>query len=335
MLQDYQVASRPVLDSRQPDLQIPSLSQIWARKYIRDLSRRDQDRQGLQSALSRAETAQHLRHLLRTSSAQAWSQTEALLAGQVERHDIQADWVDPWAISKDVHRIYERALTAYAESTTPQRFSVKVSRELGEIRQRHTAVDARVIGFVSMQFHYCGQLLIQQAPPSERGILQDYFKVVDDLLYMPLHRAYMAAAMYDYHHPRLAVIRTALPVTHRIATTIVDRVHQLCPDYQSYSGSLTGEMVRIASIRDVEMFQIYLWTCVLEQNIAPITQELFPLCVMLYPTLKVSWGLVRLMVNLLDQELEVCLGSLQTKHYDPYYQELLAMFSPEVFQDMD
>ncbi|WP_199305741.1 hypothetical protein [Pseudanabaena sp. FACHB-2040] len=317
----------------QQERQLPSLSEIWAKKYVSHLNQRDQVLISLTAAQTKVEAAKNLVDILRSTSAQAWSKTEALLAHEVRRHDIGSQLIDPWTISKDVHQIYEQALAAYANQVTPQRFSVLISKELGAIRKKHTAIDPRIIGFVSMQFHYCGQFLLKQAPETEKKALQEYFKVVDDLLYIPLHRAYEAAATYDYHHPRLEAVRMALPATTRIAKSIVSKVNNYCPDYACYTGPLNSESVRTSSVRDVEMFQIYLWTCVLEKNISAIAQELFPLCVMLYPTLKVSWGLVRLMVNLLDQELTACLKSQHVQYYEPHYQALLRMFSPEVFPE--
>ncbi|MBE9113573.1 hypothetical protein IQ273_29790 [Nodosilinea sp. LEGE 07298] len=312
---------------------IVSLSEVWAKKYIRDLRLQDQALLDLEHSQSRIDIAKKLVDVLRSISARAWNKTEDLLSGEIRRHQINANLIDPWIISKDVHRVYEAALAAYAKDVTPQRFSVVASKHLGAIRQKHTAVDSRAIGFVSMQFHYCGQMLLAEAPEPEQLALQNYFKVVDDLLYMPLQRAYAAAAKYDYHHPRLETVRLALPATSRIAKSIVNQVIKLCPDYASYTGSLSHDTVRTSSIRDVEMFQIYLWTCMLENNISAIAQELFPLCVMLYPTLKVNWGLVRLMVNLLDQELSACVGSINVEYYEPHYNAMLKMFSPSIFPD--
>ncbi|HSM82641.1 MAG TPA: hypothetical protein VLS96_13195 [Nodosilinea sp.] len=337
MLTDVQAPARSQAavqpEPCQPEDQIPSLSELWAKKYVRDLHHQDRHLAQLDQSLTRGDVAQNLLTKLRSASAQAWHQTETLLAQEVQRHQIDPELIDPWTISKDVHQVYQSALEAYAQGITPQRFSLTASKQIGPVRQAHTAVDPRVIGFVSMQFHYCGQLLSQVAPSVERRALQSYFKVVDDLLYMPLHRAYSAAARYDYHHPRLEMVRLALPATHRIANRIVDQVAGYCPDYMAHSGPLTDPTVRVSSLRDVEMFQIYLWTCVLEGNVGAITQELFPLCVMLYPTLKVRWGLVRLMINLLDQELVQCVGSAYVKQYEPHYHALLEMFSPQIFPD--
>lgn len=310
-----------------------SLPEVWARKYVENLHRQDHVLANLNQAKSKEDVAQNLLEELRSISANAWNKTETLIGHEIRRHQINRKLIDPWTIAKAAHQVYELALEAYANEVSPQRFSVAASKKLGIIRQVHTAVDSRVIGFVSMQFHYCGQMLSEAAPPSERQALQAIFKVVDDQLYMPLHRAYEAAANYDYDHPRLKAVRLALPAITSIANTVVNRVAKAYPRYATYSGPLVSDVVRTSSVRDVEMFQIYLWTCVLENNVGAIAQELFPLCVMLYPTLQVNWELVRLMVSLLHQEIGRCVGRVNMAHFDPYSQVLFDMFSPEFFPD--
>ncbi|MEO1181445.1 MAG: hypothetical protein AAFX51_11475, partial [Cyanobacteria bacterium J06636_28] len=74
--------------------------------------------------------------------------------------------------------------------------------------------------------------------------------------------------------------------------------------------------------------------CVLEQSLAPIQQELFPLCVMLYPTLKVNWELVRQMLHLLGREFNWYVKREQVQYYAPYQEAMWEMFSPSVFPDV-
>lgn len=311
--------------------EIPSLSELWAKKYIKTLNQHDQTLSQLGAARPRALVAQDLMEQLRSVSAQAWNKTESLLAHEMRRHQIHAELVDPWEISKEAHLIYDKALSAYAQQIPPQRLSILISADLGAIRKKHTSLDPRVIGFVSMQFHYCSQLLLNQLPTAERAALEDYFKVIDDYLYMPLQRAYDAAANYDYDDPRLKAVQALLPLSSAIARAVVNQVHQRNPHYLCYSGPLNSATVRASSLRDVEMFQVYLWTCVLEKNISVITQELFPLCVMLYPTLNVSWELVRQMITLLGKEFAACAEPPYVEYYLPYYQAIWKMFSPDVF----
>ncbi|WP_460193019.1 hypothetical protein [Thermosynechococcus sp. FA-CM-4201] len=307
---------------------LSSLAQAWAKRYITNLNT---------TALAEddpAVVAPRLLAELRNASVKAWQRTEGFLAGEMIRHGIPAELVDPWSISKDIHDIYQRTLKLYEAGKGTQQMTVKVASAISEIRRRYTAVDPRVIGFVSMQFHHTGVLLLEVAPTSQRPILSSFFKVIDDHLYMPLHRAYNAAANYDYNHPALALVRHLLPQSTAIATAICDRVAELNPQHRCFSGPLTQASVRVSSIRDVEMFQIYLWVCLLEQSLEALQRELFPLCLMLYPSLNVTWELVFQMVHLLGKEIQIRAAGYDTSVFTPYYLSLREMFDPKIFQGL-
>ena len=327
----YQIDQEQALAGQPVQASPAQLAELWAKKYLVALA---DNSKSMDVSTTRADIVPRLMSELRFASAKAWNKTESLLAYEVRRHRINARLIDPWSVAKDVHEIYEKALTAYANQISPQRLSVKISANLGAIRKRYTSADPRLIGFVSMQFHHCGQMLLDCGPEDERTLLAAYFKVIDDHLYMPLQRAYEAAAGYTYGDERLKVIQTLLPHSTTIANNVVNRVHQLYPNYRCYTDRLDSDIVRVSSIRDTEMFQIYLWTCVLEQSLAPIQQELFPLCVMLYPTLKVNWELVRQMLHLLGREFNWYVKKEQVEHYAPYQDALWEMFSPSIFPDV-
>lgn len=313
----------PVLEETE-DSSIKELSKLWAKRYIQNLVELDPASSG------REEVASQLFGNLRSASARAWMTTENLLAREVKRHKIDSKLIDPWEISKDAYYIYEKALSAYAENVIPRRLSVQISANLGGIRNKWTNLDPRVISFVSMQFHHTGRELIRELPQKEQILLSEYFKVIDDHLYMPLQRAYEAAAKEDYNSPRLNLVQQLLPLSGKIAQDICKRVIELYPTYQSASGLLSKPSVRVSSLRDVEMFQVYLWVCVLEGDIEALQQELFPLCLMLYPTLNVSWELVRQMLHLMGQRIHAELNANQVATLQPYIQALWVMFSPQV-----
>jgi hypothetical protein len=348
---------------------IESLAQQWAKKYVQNLDIDPPD-EGLSEQLNlldvvskagRENTAERLLQSLRFVSAQAWTKTEMLLAKEVRRHRINPKFINPWQIAEDsfsiyqrtleiytqqtisrrlaavmelgqaFHPLYEQAMEIYTEQIAPSQLSTVIGPYIGTIRKRYTADDPRVIGFVSMQFHHTGQMLLDQLSPLEKRLVGTYFKVIDDHLYMPLHRAYDAAANHDYDSPALSAVQRLLPVSTEIAKRICQRVLQFYPDYQTYSGALSDPAVKISTIRDVEMFQVYLWVCALEGSIAAVRQELFPLCVMLYPTLKVKWELVRHLIDLLEQEIRNRLSPVQAAALTPYLLVLQEMFSPAVF----
>lgn len=309
---------------------IHSLTQKWAKRYVSQI----------ETVVDTADTenrsqktAQKLGNLLRNASVQAWSQTEDLIGKEIQRHGISHKYINPWEISEDAFYVYERVLDFYAQGVPPIYTARLIASAVGRIRKKYTATDARVIGFVSLQFHYTGEMLLKEVSYSQQQLLISYFKVIDDHLYMPLHRVYYAAAKHELDSPALELVRQLLSMSTDIATSICERVIKLYPRYSSYSGLLSDKKIKIASIRDTEMFQVYLWVCLLENNANAILQELFPLCVMLYPSLNVQWELVRQMIHLMGQEIRGRLGVTQQQLFQPYLQTLWELFSPEVFPE--
>lgn len=348
---------------------VQSLAKQWAKKYLEDLylpggkdiSSDGEDLSYLVSLKGRQKTAEKLSHSLRFISAQAWNKTESLLAQEVRRHKINPRLINPWDIAADCFRIYDKVLELYTEQTTsrqlssvvkladrssqiyqkalevyteqvaPSQLAALIGDEMGMLQKKYTANDPRVKGFVSLQIHFTSQMLLEMLSPLEQTLMSAYFKVIDDHFYMPLQRAYEAAAIHDYDSPALAAVQKLLPESTPIAKKVYQRVSQLYPNYRSMSGHLSQPKVKTSSIRDVEMFQVYLWLCALEGSIAPIQQELFPLCIMLYPVLGVKWELLRQMLHLLGQEIRSRLNAEQAAKFMPYFQALWEMFSPEVF----
>ncbi|WP_448572022.1 hypothetical protein [Trichothermofontia sp.] len=323
---------------------LASLSALWAKKYIADINQAAQAEQAsreqsrsyaeLDSAAGRIETANYLLNHLELASATAWSQVEVLLADEIKRHGIQVDTANPWQIIQDIHQTYQKTLTAYAQEVPPARLSVLLGRAFGEVRRQYTAREPRVLGLVSMQFHYTGQVLLGWLSEPEQALVTPYLKVMDDHLYMPLQRTYEAAAQWDLPAPELQTVQQVLPMSTAIAHVICDRVAREYPQYQSYTGSLNHETVRISSVRDAEMFQVYLCLCLLEGSIAAVKEELFPLCVMLYPALRVDWKLVQSMLRLLSRELHDRLAIENMARLLPYLEAVTEMFSDAVVQSL-
>lgn len=318
-----------------------SLAAIWARKYVTAVMTRD-DAEKLKlnhninevsSSQGRSLTASKLMRNLTQASAQAWSKTEDLLSDEVRRHGIDPALIDPWQIAADSHNLFKKCLDAYADRATPRRLSVMVARDFGLVRQKYTAEDPRTLGFVSLQFHYTGLSLLEKLSASEQALFAPYIKVMDDHLYMPLRDAYEAAASHAIDAPALIAVQHLLPISTRIAHAVCEHVSRLRPGYESYSGPLGSPLVRTSSIRDVEMFQVYLCLCVLENSLRSVQQELFPLCVMLYPSLGVSWELVRGMLQTIGWEMHERLAPDHLAVFFPYLKTLTEMFAVDVFEN--
>lgn len=317
-----------------------SLAAIWARKYFVSVTS-DYDVAQVQkveqvsdfaSVEGRRHTTEKLTHHLKLASAQAWSMTENLLSEEMLRHRINPALLDPWQIAADSHRLFEKALLAYGDRLTARRLSVVIGDDCGRLRQHYTAEDPRAIGFVSMQFHYTGKILLDQLEPAEQVLFAPFLKVMDDHMYMPLRDAYQAAAKHSPDSPALLAVQNLLPISSRIAHRVCDQICRLNPGYQSYSGSLNASVVRTASVRDAEMFQVYLCLCALEGHVASVQRQLFPLCVMLYPRLQVKWQLVQDMLKVMGWELYGLLSSEDMTILIPHLRTLTEMFAVDIFQ---
>lgn len=322
---------------------VASLSKIWAKKYVKTLHQPTPPKEMSPDVDLRAIVSQKLRKQLRNVSAQAWTKTEYLLAKEIFRHQLVTDDLDPWAISGYVHDVYLKAFESYEMAMTPERFAVNTAADLGRIREKFTVTDPRVIGFVSMQFHYTGQLLLEQAaslvqaePYAEiesdtlLANLRQYFKAIDDHLYMPLQRAYDAAASYPYGALELKIVQHLLPQSSAIARRVVKQTMIAFPKHECHSGPLESQIVQQSSIRDTEMFQTYLWVSLLEKNLSSVQQELFPLCLMLYPMFNVPWDMVRSMLMLIELEFSRLLQPHELTKCSSYLTSLKMMFDPDV-----
>lgn len=305
--------------------EIVHLSKEWAKKYVQELKSLE-----LSSESSKEEASEELLSSLRSASAYAWNKTEQFLANEVKRHKINYELIDPWEISQDIHGIFETTIQSYRDEISIQKLSVLISENIGNIRKKYTNKDPRLIGFVSMQFHHTGEYLLNVLPSSHAQVLNSYFKVIDDHLYMPLQRMYNNAAQYEFQATELSIVHQLLPNISQIAEEVCAIVIKNHPHHYCYSGHLASEYVKISSQRDAEMFQIYLLTSILEKSVEAVRQELFPLCLMLYPTLKVSWELVWEMLKLLEDKISDQLSLSQYQLYFPYFQAMQEMFSPEV-----
>jgi hypothetical protein len=329
--------------------QVSILARQWAKKYIRNLdsdqtkgagdkgaSNDDalfggQPEQEVDAAEPTAVVTKILQGALRNASSQAWQRTEAFLNREVLRHELDPELIDPWEISKDIHDIFKKTIVAYGELLPAYKLSLRINQDVAAIRRKYTAVDPRVISFVSIQFHTTGELLLQELQPKTQELVRDYFKVIDDHLYMPLHRAYDAAAQHSLDSSALKLVQHFLPYSTEIAQSICQRVIEIYPNYRCLNGPLNKPVIRTSSVRDVEMFQIYLWVCLLENDLDALQMELFPLCVMIYPGLNVSWELVQQMIFLLGKEIQLRSNGIDVQVLMPFYAALREMFSPAVF----
>lgn len=314
---------------------LSSFASLRARHYVHNISQEANYFTSTETAhsIDRGATAILLLSELRLANAQAWMQTEILLHDELIRHSMNPAWMDPLVIATGTQQIFTKIIQAYGEGISAQELPLLISQDCDELRAKYTKRDARLIGFINLQCDYTGRALLAHLSNVEKLLFTTYLKVFHDYLSMPLQEMYAAAATHELTSPELRAIQRLLPISSQIARRVYKRVRDQHPGYASYSGRLNSEHVRTSSIRDVELFQIYLCLCLLEGNIRSIQAQLFPICVMLYPALSVKWELVQGMLKGIGWEMHKLLLPSDMMMFLPYLRTLEHMFSSEIFDE--
>ncbi|MEG4353291.1 hypothetical protein QUA74_26775 [Microcoleus sp. LAD1_D3] len=320
---------------------VSSLTVSWAKKYYSTVAARENQapRQILPSLEltnfeeNRAQIVDKLKDTLKLASEIAWSRVEALLGEQIQRHAIDPSLINSLEIAADSRTLYWKAIDAYADREPVFRLSVLVGKDLIKVRRKYSETDPLVLGFVTVEFQYISKILLGCLSESERAEFAPYLKVIDDYLHIPYGEINEAAANQPANSRALLAVQHLLQHTTQIASAVYARASFQHQGYRSSSGYLSDREVKISGIRDVEIFQSYLCWCVLEGSIHPVQQELFPLCVMLYPKLHVSWELVQDMLLILFWEICERLPPEDLTIFLPYLRTLTEMFSRDVFDN--
>lgn len=282
---------------------------------------------------SRVRVVHKLKDSLKVASEMAWGKVEALLGEEKERHLVNPNLINSAKIISDSYKIYDTVIEAFAEYESPSRLSVLVGRRLVELRHQYLEIDPLVLGFVAMQFHYLSHNLLGCMSSEERVPFLPYLKAVDDYLSLPIGEIHKLAGRYSTASAPLMAVQHLLRVSTTVAQSVFDRVSAINPSYRSRTNHLTDLIVKLSSIRDIEIYLNYLCLCVLENDIRPVQQELFPLCVMLYPRLHISWKLVQDMLTVIFWELCDQLSNDDLTFFLPHLRTMSEMFSDEVFAE--
>jgi len=109
-----------------------------------------------------------------------------------------------------------------------------------------------------------------------------------------------------------------IPASKGIAQVVYQQLMTTFPHHRSRRGILKHVEVAHSCLRDLKMFQAYFWLCILEENLAPIQEELLELCVMVLPSLDVKWELIEAWTQALADEIISYVEPFQYKDVLPY-----------------
>lgn len=310
------------------------LVKLWTQRYVPNLANFSQS-DGLNTAMlveaataeARGKTVTKLKRLIQVNCECAAIKTDVLFSYIPNVVNLS----ESQKLAQFVSQVYEAALTIYQQSplsvwktqsslllqnkdedlelpvlgrTEIQRLAMVLEPILLELQRQHLIVkDPRTIGFMTTQFHFSTQLVLNKLTVPEQVLISPYFKFIEEQVCMPWQRVCNAAVSHDLNSPNLMIVEQLLPQSYDIAVNVCRRAVQLYPNSSSLRGNLSHPGIMASTIRDLQMMQSYLWLSVLEGNLDSVEQALLPLCLMVFPSIGVSWRLVRQMLQLLMEEV--------------------------------
>ena len=174
--------------------------------------------------------------------------------------------------------------------------------------RHHLSDDWSKIGFLTTYLNFSNVALLSNLTTVEQIFVKPYFKFLEEQVALPWQRLCAAANTHQFSSPAFQLVKYMLPKTEEIAHRVYMKLVQQFPRTTMRRGRLDHPGVRHSCIRDLNMFQAYLWLCVLQGSLAPVEDELVRLCTMVMPRVGVPWEMTvqwneRLMAEVTEQTL--------------------------------
>jgi hypothetical protein len=328
---------------------VERLLNLWAERYTLDLNQASSSNLKTHSTLlekassqGRAVTAKKLKdNILNVNCQMGWIQTKTLYAYIPNVLDlVEARRITQFAfrVYKKLIEVYQKQLPQEDETLTNQWLSVFGMPAVYELayaleptllifQEQHIASkDWRALGFMTTQLNFTNKLITKKLEPSERILLAPYLKFVEEQVAIPWQRVCAAGAYYTPSSAEFRLVEEMLPQAPSIAQAAYKRLLELLPDYRSRRGHLDDEDIAHSCIRDLSMFQAYLWLCLFEKSVVSVQQELLPLCAMVVEGVNIKWELTEKWWQVLTEEIFSRITPQAQELILPYTQQIQELF---------
>ena len=343
MLIDYELSQIQTVDH---------LIKIWTARYVPNVStlaldnnRAIRDRLRLTvSKQGRLKTANKLhKHLIEDQCSLA-----AVRARELYSYYDPSIYEETANLAKFTSRIYLKLMEVYQESTSMvisseatsdlsletwgipniEELALELGLLLLELKERYRSAKSwQSVGFLSTQITLSNELILEQLEPTEQVFINCYLKFLEEQVSLPWQRVCAATAKCTLAAQAFSIVERMLPLTTEISTIVYERWSKSFQSYSSRRGSINHPGVKHSLIRDLDMFQAYLWLCFLEKNTAFIDQELSAICSIVLNALKISWEMIIEGVFLLTDEITQRLEPEQQELVKPYIRAMIRTFS--------
>ena len=334
------------------------LLKLWVARYLPDLGSissrvRHHVEQRLRlaiSAESRQATAQHMLGYLESDCAIANADTQRLLLAT----GIPADIGELTNLSHQVYNLYETLIGCYAKSfifspvidylhtidtesgklhavelviTEFEALMLAVGPSLRELKAVYfSSINQHLIGFMTTHMHFTQQRILSHLALDEVIWLAPYLQLLDELICMPWQRICSVASTAIHCPASVALVKRMIPKVKSISALTYQKALQTYSTHVSSQGRIQSKPVQRSSMRDLSMFQAYIWLSFLEDSPVVVEQKLLPICLQVFPLTNVSWELVIFGIETLAQTIQQQMTPAEKALFINHSEKIQALF---------
>lgn len=334
------------------------LLKIWIARYLPNLGAmssgvRYHTENRLRVAIadpSRVATTQKLKRHLASDCAQAAMDTYKVLLAT-------GNHVDAWqlkSLSTRIYDLYATLLECYAESFVfspvidylhtidieTERLNVAglvipkfenllltLSPILRELKAVYfSSINRHLLGFMTTQIHFTRQHILNHLSLDENIWINPYLQLLDELICIPWQHICSVVAATQDHSEVVTLAKKMLPKMSAISALTYQKALQTYPDHTSCQGRIQSAAVQRSSLRDLSMFQAYIWLSVLEGNVVAIERKLLPICLQVFPLTNVSWDLVTFAIQTIIETVDEQLDASEKQIFEPQAETIKNLF---------
>ncbi|ESA34209.1 hypothetical protein N836_18345 [Leptolyngbya sp. Heron Island J] len=187
--------------------------------------------------------------------------------------------------------------------------------------------DEKSLGFMTTQINLTNALLLKSLDPLERALLGAYFKFLEDHMAMPWQRMCGAALHHRNGTPIFGIVERMVPMMAEISLATYTQWSHDFPYHHTRRGRLEHPEVKHSSLRDFDMFQVYLWLSFLQGHTRVIKEELVVLCRVVYAHIGIPWEMTLRGAQLLTDKVLSCLEPHELNLVAPCVENMMLVFN--------
>lgn len=196
-----------------------------------------------------------------------------------------------------------------------------------EYQDRHQiSEDWAKIGFLTTYLNFSNVVLLNNLTLVEQVFIKPYFKFLEEQVALPWQRVCASASTHQFVSPAFQLVKRMMPETDEIAHRVYMTLVRQFPKTTTRRGRLDHPGVQHSCLRDLNMFQAYLWLCVLQGSLAPVEDELVRLCTMVMTRVGVPWEMIVQWNDLLMAEVMDRTPLMQQAFLAPYTRGFVQAF---------